>query len=78
MGSDTRSGCHESFREQYIQLRKFFIPFSLGSHDRYYFNILRMITLLYHMYIEHEIYHTAYKKVKNPPKQLSINRGKYE
>ena len=65
MGSDMRSVCRELFREQYIQLRTLLIPLCLDSHDRSYFNILRMITILYHMYIEHETYQMAYKKVQN-------------
>ena len=40
-----------------------FIPLCLESYDKYYFNILRMITLLYHMYIHNEIYQIAYNKV---------------
>ena len=62
---DIGDACHDLFRKQYIQLMILFIYFCLKSHDRYYFNILRMITLLYHFYIEYEIYHTAYNKVIN-------------
>ena len=59
-----RDTCAELFRKQYIQLRKLFIPLCLESHDRYCFNILRIITLLYHFYIEHETFHTAYNKIR--------------
>ena len=63
--NDMRDMRAELFRKQYIQLRKFFITFSLKSHDRYCLNILRIITLLYRLYIEHEIYHMAYNKIGN-------------
>ena len=56
---------YELFRNIYIQLGTLFIPLCLKSHERYYFNMLRMIKLLYHMYIEHEIYHIVYNKVQN-------------
>ena len=41
---------------------KLFIPLCLESHDGYYFNIFRMITICYHLYVEHEIYAMAYLK----------------
>ena len=34
----------------------------LESHDRYYFNILRIITLLFHLYIEYKLYEWSYEK----------------
>ena len=57
--------CAELFRKQYIQLRTVFIPMCLNSHDRYCFNIFSMITPLYNFYIDHEIYHMAYNKIRN-------------
>ena len=53
------------YTEKYEKLRTILIPLCLESHDRYYFNILRMITLLYHLYIEHEIYDISQIKNKN-------------
>ena len=40
-------------------MRKTFIPLCKKSTDRYHFNILRIITLIYHMYIEYELYNLA-------------------
>ena len=60
-----RDVCYELFRKQYIQLRTLFVNFFLESHGRYYFNILRMITILYNLYIDYEIYHMAYNKKIN-------------
>ena len=57
--------CDKIHRKQYNQLNTLFIPLCLESYDRYYFNILRMITLFYHMYIKHEIYVKAYNKKRN-------------
>ena len=48
--------------KQYKKLRRLLIPLFLDLHDRYYFNILRMITLFYHLYIEHKIYAMEYLK----------------
>ena len=63
--NNMRDVCHELFRKQYIQLRTHFIPLCIESHVIYYFNTLRMITILYHLYTEHEIYHMAYNNVIN-------------
>ena len=52
----------EIHRKKYKQLMTLFITFYLESHDRYYFNILRMIILFYHLYVDHEIYSMSYKK----------------
>ena len=57
-----RDTCDEIHRKQYKQLITLFIPLFLESHNRYYFNILRMIALFYHLYIDYEIYAMAYFK----------------
>ena len=54
--------CDKIHRKHYKQLRTLFVPLCLESHDKYYFNILRMVNLFYHLYVEHEIYDTAYNK----------------
>ena len=51
--------CDKLFRGQYIHLRKNFIPLCINSPDRYYFNLLRIITLLYNIYIEYAIYNLS-------------------
>ena len=60
-----RHKCDEIYRRQYKQLRIIFIPLCLESHERHYLSILRIITLLYHFYIEHEIYDMSYNKKRN-------------
>ena len=62
-----RDTCDEIHRKQYNNLRTLFIPLCLKSHDRNYLNILRMITILNHLYVEHEIYAVAYNKKRNRP-----------
>ena len=59
-----RETCNKIYRKQYIQLRDIFITLFLESHDIYYLNIFIMIKLLYHLYIEHEIYYLSYFKNK--------------
>ena len=65
MGNEIRDTCDEIHRKQYKQLRKIFIPLCLESHGGYYFNILRMITIFYNLYVEHEIYSMANKKERS-------------
>ena len=60
-----RDKCDEIHRKQYKQLRKILITLCLESHERYYSNILRMITICYHLYVDHEIYAMAYNKKRN-------------
>ena len=57
--------CDPLFRGNYIQLRSLLITLFIESPARNYFNLLRIITLLYHMYIEYEVYNLAYN-TKNP------------
>ena len=59
---DTRD---ELFRKQYIHLRTLFINLCLKSHNRYCFNILIIIALLYQFHIDYEIYHMTYNKIRN-------------
>ena len=46
---EMRYTCDQLFRYQYIHLRTLFIPLCFESPDRYYFNLLSIITLLYHI-----------------------------
>ena len=52
------------FRGQYIQMRSLLITLCLESPVRYYFNLLRIIRMLYNMYIEYEKYYLAYNTQK--------------
>ena len=62
---EMRDTCIEIHRKQFKHLRKLFINLCIESHDWYYFNILRMITLCYNFFVEHEIYAMAYNKKIN-------------
>ena len=63
IGKEMRDTCDQLFSGKYMHLMKLFIPLCLKSPDRYYFNILRIITLFYHMYLEYEIYNLTQKKL---------------
>ena len=43
-------------------MRQIFIFLCKKSPDRYYFNLLRITALVYHMCIEYDIYNLAYLK----------------
>ena len=62
----------EIYRKQYKTLSTILIPLFLESHDRYYFSILSMITLLHHFYINHEIYYMSHNKKIN-----RLNDGRF-
>ena len=54
--------CYYLYERQYKQMRNIFILLCKKSPDRHYFNLSIIITLVYHMYIEHELHNLAYKK----------------
>ena len=56
LGCEMRDTCDETQRKQYKQLMTLFITLCLELHDRYYFNVLRMITIFYHLYVDHTLY----------------------
>ena len=41
------------------------IPLCKNSTDRYHLNILRIIVIIYHIYIEYELYNLSYTKIYN-------------
>ena len=57
LGNYIRDTRDELFRKQNIYLRTLFITLCFKSHNKYCFNILIIIELLYHFYIDNEIYH---------------------
>ena len=61
-GNETRMTCYDLFKRQYKQMRKKIIPLCKNSPNRYDLNLLRIITLIYHMYIEYELCNLAYNK----------------
>ena len=72
---------YDLFEIQYKQMRKLSVPLCKTSPDRYYCNILGIITLVYHMYIEYEIYNLVY--IRNPgflyeSKFTEVTMGKWD
>ena len=61
-GTEKILTCSGLSERQYEQMRKRFIPLCKKSIGRYHLNILRIITLIYHMYIEYELYNLTYNK----------------
>ena len=72
--SDTKLICDHKFQKQHKQTRKILILLCKNSTDRYHLNILRIITIIYHIYIECESYNLAYKK----PKLLRLTGFKWD
>ena len=62
IGNEMRMACSQLFGGQYKPMRTLFIPLCHNSHDRYSYNILIIITLLYHLYIQYEMYNLKYNK----------------
>ena len=62
LGNEIRDTCNKIHIKQYKKLETLFVLLCLQSYDIYFFNILRIINLFYHMYVEHEIYVMSYKK----------------
>ena len=60
MKEGIRLTCSDLFERKYKQMREIFIPLCKKSAERYQLNILRIITLIYHMYLEYKLYNLAY------------------
>ena len=54
--------CAKLFQSHHQQMTKILISLCKQSTDIYNFNILRIITIIYHIYIECELYNLVYKK----------------
>ena len=54
IGNETRLKRSGLFERKCIHMRKIFIPWGNKSTNRYNLNVLRIITPIYHMYIEYE------------------------
>ena len=65
LGNYMSDTCEYIYEKKYRHLRDVLVPLCLDSHVRYYLNILRIIILLYNLYIEHEIYYMPYHKIRN-------------
>ena len=65
--SNMRVICKSLFQAQHMIMKKMLIPSCKNSSDRYYFNILRSISIIYHICIKSELYNLAYGKFKFGP-----------
>ena len=56
------------------------IPLFKNSSDRYHFNILIIIAIIYQIYIDSELCNVAYKKIKVVSIKLNFNQtiGKWK
>ena len=55
--------CDSIFGRQHNQIRKILIPLCKKSTYRYHLNILRIVSIVYHIYIECELYNLAYTRI---------------
>ena len=63
--------CERLFQTQQLTMKNILIPLCKNTSDRYhFFNILRIIAIVYHIYIECELYNLEYKK-----RGISLNRN---
>ena len=53
---DMRVVCDHIFKRKHQQMTKILIPLCKNYTDRYHLNILRIIAIVYHIYIEFEFY----------------------
>ena len=65
-GTELILTCSGLFERHYKQMRKIFILLCKNLTDKYHLNISRIITLIYHIFIEYESYNLAYNKTLGP------------
>ena len=59
--------CEGLFQREHRHMTKLSIPLYKHSTNGYHLNILRIIAIVYHLYIESGLYNLAYAKVKVGP-----------
>ena len=64
ISSEMRIICDSIFQGQHLIMTKILIFLCKHSSDRYHFNILRIIVIIYHIYIESKLYKLACGKIK--------------
>ena len=52
--------CVDLFKRQHIKMQIMLIPFFQNPNQKYYFSIMGIINIIYHIYIENEVYTLAY------------------
>ena len=62
--SEIRTLCTSIFERQHKEMIKILIHLCKKSTDRYHLNILRIITIIYHIHIECELYNLSYTEKK--------------
>ena len=65
IASDMRGICDHIYQRHHKQTRNILIPLCKNYTEIYHFNILRIITIIDHIYIECELYNMAYTKKKD-------------
>ena len=53
--------CSDLFKRRYVQMIVCFIYLCKNSTNRYHLYLFMIITHIYHLYIEYELYNLAYK-----------------
>ena len=60
-----RVTCERIFQRQHLTNKKQLIPLCKNTIERYHFNILIIINIIYHIYIESELYQLEYGRAQN-------------
>ena len=60
-----RVTCAKMFKRRHLKIKMIFIYFCKHYKERYRFNVLRIISTLYHIYIESEVLKLAYGNQHN-------------
>ena len=55
-----------------MKMKKMLVPLCKNIRDRYHSNILRTIAIIYHIYIESELYNLAYEKNQSWPHKMEF------
>ena len=63
IGTKTILTCYGLFERKYKYMGRRFIQFCKKSTERYHLYISKIITPIYHIYIEYGLYNLAYKKL---------------
>ena len=68
--SDIRVTYENLFKKQHLIITKMLIPFCKNSNERYHLNLMMIISILYNIYIESEVYKLPYGNQQNYSLQM--------
>ena len=57
--------CERIFQRQHLTMKTMLVTLCKNTSERYHFNILIFINILYHIYVESELYQLAYGRGQN-------------